>query len=74
MSDAAEEEGKHGDGDSISDTTESVELEEALEESLRGDHLLFFIKKEGEEGSDIESNRILLKKGLAAEVSMPSVP
>ncbi len=41
MSDAAAEEGKHGDGDSIADATESVELEEALEESLRGDHLLF---------------------------------
>jgi hypothetical protein len=64
MSDIAEEEGKHGVCDS-----------EALEESLPvRDHLLILINNEGEEVSDIESKRILLKKGLAAEVSIPSVP
>jgi hypothetical protein len=73
MSDVAEEEGEHGDGDSIADAIESSELEEALEESPHH-RLLILIKNEGEEVSDIESNRILLKKGLAAEGSMSSVP
>jgi hypothetical protein len=73
MNDVVEEEGAHGDGDNVADAIESVELEEALEESLH-DHLLTLIKNKGEEVADIESNRILVFKGLAAEVSMPSVP
>ena len=73
MSDVREEEGKHGDGDSIADAIESVELEEALEESLC-DQLLILIKNKGEEVSKCEMNRILLKKSLAAEVSMSSIP
>jgi hypothetical protein len=73
MSDITEEEGEHGDGDSIADAIESAKLEEALEEALR-DYLLILIKNGGEEVSDIESNRILLKKSLAVEVSMSSIP
>jgi hypothetical protein len=75
MSDVLEEEGEHGDGDSIAEAIESAELEEALDESLR-DRLLILVKNEGSEAevSDCDRNRILLKKGLGAEVSMPSVP
>jgi hypothetical protein len=75
MSDVAEEQAEHGDGDSIAEAIESAELEEALEESLR-DRLLVLVKNEGseEEVLDCERNSILLKKGLAAEISMPSAP
>ena len=73
MSDVIKEQAKHGDGDSVADAIESAELEEALEESPR-DRLLILVKNEGEEVSDVESNRILLKKGLAAEILMPSAP
>jgi hypothetical protein len=75
MRDVVEEQGEHGDGDSVADAIESAELEEALEESLR-DRLFVLMKNEGseEEVLDCERNSVLLKKGLAAEVSMPSVP
>jgi hypothetical protein len=73
MSDVVEEQAEHGDGDSVADAIESAELEEALEESLR-DRLLILVKNKGEQVSDVESNRILLKKGLAAEILMPSAP
>ena len=47
MSDVREEEGEHGDGDSLADAIESAELEEALEESLR-DRLLILVRRREE--------------------------
>jgi hypothetical protein len=71
MSDVIEEQAEHGDGDSITDAIESAELEVLLH-----DPLFILVKNEGseEEGSDRERNSVLLKKGLAGEISMPSVP
>jgi hypothetical protein len=73
MRDVIEEQAKNGDGDSITDAIKSAELDRSLEESLR-DHLDILIKNEGPEVSDCENNGILLKKGLAPEVYMLSVP
>jgi hypothetical protein len=74
MSDVVEEQAENGDdGDSVADAIESAELDECLDESLH-DRLECLVNNEGLEVSDCEHNRILLKKGLAPEVSMPSVP
>jgi hypothetical protein len=75
MNDVVEEAGKHGDGDSVGEANKAAELEESLDETLR-DRLLILIKNKGseEEVLDTEQNHVLLKKGLAAEISMPSVP
>jgi hypothetical protein len=72
MSNVIEEQAKNGDGDSVADAIESAELDKCLEESLC-DHLDIIIKNEGPEVSDCENNRIILKKGLAPEATMPSV-
>jgi hypothetical protein len=74
MSDVNEEQAKTGDSDSVADDAiEAAVLDECLDESLR-DRLEILVKNEGPEVSDCENNRILLEKGLAAEVSMPSAP
>jgi hypothetical protein len=74
MSDVNEEQAETGDSDSVADDAiEAAVLDECLDESLR-DRLEILVKNEGPEVSDCENNRILLKKGLAAEVSMPSAP
>jgi hypothetical protein len=73
MSDVVEEAGKHGDGDSVNEANEAAELEESLDESLH-DCILILIKDNGseEEVLDSEENRVLLQKGLAPEISMPT--
>jgi hypothetical protein len=75
MSDDIKEQDEHGDGDIVADAIESLELEEALEESLC-DRLFILVKNKGseEEVLDCERNSVLLKKGLAVEISMPSAP
>ena len=74
MNDVLEEQAENGDGDSIADALESIEMDDCLEESIR-DRLDILVKNEGgSEVSDCDKNRILVKKGLAPEVSMPTVP
>jgi hypothetical protein len=74
MSDVAEEEKEEGDdGDSAAEAVDAGELDSCYDEALR-DRLECLIKKEGPEVDDGEWNGYKLKKGLPAEVSMPSVP
>lgn len=75
MNDMLEEEKEGGDGgDRESDAVEFEELDPMLLDALLGDRLECLAKNGGPEADNCEINGILLKKGLALEVSMPSIP
>ncbi len=75
MRDVEQEEDEEGDGDSMCDADEIKCLEEALEESIRDRLQILLTRDQVEEAAiDCESDKFVLKKGVATEISLPKVP